>query len=333
MTRVAPDSRHGLVASVVGNGRRFRLVYDRLYPRPVSETFHEFLANFVKWTFGREWWLQQVAVPAHCQHIIIPWTKAWAANSRRQPLETVNTELGTSFTVRGSAPTSALLTLGYDLYCLQARDRLPVTMVERLRDRRKFQSVRYEIAVAATMLRAGFELQMLDDGTSNSKHCEFLATHCVTGLQVAVEAKSRVRSGVLHEPRQFAYAEDAKGLRNLVRKAAKQGLPDMPLVVFVDVNLPPTPTVHPFNKEWVRDANTVADEFERHALQPGGNPTKYSMLVITNFGFQFGDADGVAAPVELARILPERPRVPLPVNIADAIFDCVRRYRHIPDEV
>lgn len=333
MTRFSPEPHLGLVASVVGNGKRFRQVSNELYPRPANETFHEFLTNVVKWTFGKEWWLQQVALPTHSQHIIIPWTKVWAANSRRPPLETANTDVGTRFAVRGSAPTKALLALGYDLYCLQAKDKLPVAMVERLRDRRRFQSVRYEIAVAATMLRAGFDLQMLDDDTLKSKHCEFIAIHRVTGLRAAVEAKSRVRPGALHERGQFTYQEDAKGLANLVRRASKQGFPNMPLIIFVDVNLPPTPGVDPHNKRWVRDANAVADEFDRRALQSEGSPAKYSLLMMTNFGFQFGDTDGVAAPVEAGAILPEHPSVQLPANIVGTIVASTGQYGRIPDEV
>ena len=332
MTR-APEPHLGLVSSVVGNGTRIRAVLNTLYPRPASETFHEFLVDFMKWTFGKAWWMQQVATPTRSQHVVIRWTKAFAVNSRRPPTESVNTEFGRNFATVASAPTRALLTLSYDLYCLRSKDKLSIAMLERLRDRQRFQSARYEVAVACILLRAGFELKLLDEDAWSEKHCEFVATHRATGQRLAIEAKSRVRPGALHEPGELTYTEDVKGLINLVRRASKQGLPAIPLVVFIDVNLPPTPGTPVHKKQWMRDANAVADQRDRRALQPGGGPTPYSLLIMTNFGFQFGNEDGISAPVELSAILPERPCIQLSTDTVNAIVASAQGYSRIPDDV
>lgn len=174
------------------------------------------------------------------EHAVIAWTRAFASVTRRAPIATATTDHGTHFETRGSGPARALLALGYDLYCLQVKDKLPEPLIMRLRDRRQFQSARYEIAIAGIMLRAGFEIRLIDLEAWDKKHCEFEATHRTTGLRVAVEAKSRVRPGALHQPGELAHAEDVSGLFNLVKKAAKQGLEGVALVIFLDVNLPPS---------------------------------------------------------------------------------------------
>jgi hypothetical protein len=107
----------------------------------------------------------------------------------------------------------------------------------------------------------------------------------------------------------------------------------MPLVVFIDVNLPPTPGTPVHKKQWMRDANAVADQLDRRALQPGGGPTPYSLLIMTNFGFQFGNEDGISAPVELSAILPERPCIQLSTDTVNAIVASAQGYSRIPDDV
>lgn len=153
-----------------------------------------------------------------------------------------------------SGLTWSILQLGYDLYCLQAKNALPSFVVERLRERRSFQGARYEIAAAAVMQRAGFDVRFLDSANQAQKHCEFMATCRLTGVQAGVEAKSRVRPGVLNAPgdRQDATGDDICGFANLVRKAKRQAPEGVPFFIFLDVNVPPSDKLD-FNSGWIHD--------------------------------------------------------------------------------
>jgi hypothetical protein len=71
------------------------------------------------------------------------------------------------------------------------------------------------------------------------KHCEFIAKHRRTGTEVYVEAKSRVRPGVLNEVGTFDDTKVVKaGVRQLYQSALSQAPQDKPFLIFIDVNLP-----------------------------------------------------------------------------------------------
>lgn len=84
-----------------------------------------------------------------------------------------------------------------DVYRLQLVRRLPRKVVERLRSYDRFQEAHYEIAVAAILVRCRFEIEWVEEKAK--KHCEFIATHKVSSESIAVETKSRHRSGVLNQ--------------------------------------------------------------------------------------------------------------------------------------
>ncbi len=94
-------------------------------------------------------------------------------------------------------PSFAYLLLAYDLYLLGDHGKLRARFVERLKDREAFQGARYELFVAARMIRAGFDLEPENEGDGSTQHAEYVATHRRTKEMFAVEAKSRRAPGVL----------------------------------------------------------------------------------------------------------------------------------------
>ena len=106
----------------------------------------------------------------------------------------------------------SLLSLAYDVYCLEAKNNLSEDIVKRLRNRRTYQGARYEIAVGAVLLRSGFKLEQSQEPNSLGRRCEFHAIHEKSGILFGVEAKSRHRQGVLHE----------KGKQSKILKAGKK---------------------------------------------------------------------------------------------------------------
>ncbi len=228
---------------------------------------------------------------------------------------------------------AALMQFGYDLLCLQQKDKLPSALVERLRNHATFQGARYEVAAAAVMMRAGFDIELLDDGAAAAKHCEFIATQRSTGIQIGIEAKSRVRHGVLNTPGVFEYSGDWRGLENLVRKAKKQRPQGIPFFIFVDVNLPLTPQVPLDDKPWVQDLfRMLRGQFGTPTSE---TPHPFTAIVATNYAQYFATDHAPAPPIEWGACLSPNPKVPLPNQdvCLKPILDSLERYGRIPDQI
>lgn len=268
---------------------------NRVILRPASETFHEFLVAMLKETFGAQWYNKQLATPIEQRHAVMRWVFAWhelarqAAPPDRKPGEPV-----------GVSPTGealALLVLADDIYRLQLVRGLPWGLVKRLRDRDSYQGARYEVAVASVFVRAGCEVTWIP-ATSSRKTCEFTASFS-GGRTVAVEAKSRHREGVLHQPGSVP-SEWKTELDDLYRKALRKDPQGHPLVVFLDVNRPHEPRLPTGEKQWQKDIFAM---FERRQDNTPSNPARESLLVMTNWSWHL-DGGAPAKPGEYLFALP-----------------------------
>jgi len=260
------------------------------------------------------------------RHIVVKWTYDFAAITKVPPKEAMRPP----YTAPANGPVWALLSLGYDLFCLQAKNRLPEFIVERLRRHQSFQGARYEAAVAAIMMRSGFDVQFLDEAGMSEKHCEFIATHRTRRIQIGVEAKSRKRPGSVHEQGNFSQSEDARGLENLVRQAKKQRPSGLPFLIFVDLNLPASPGVKVEERPWMRDAKIVIDRLGPVSAE---SPDPFSALVLTNFSFHYGSADEVVPKPEWGCIVSKFPCLPLDQFVIDTLMETLDRYGAIPMEI
>jgi len=320
-----------LVPNIVWQGYRWRAVFNRLHYRPIHETFHEFLVNVVKWTFGEKWWKNQIKINPDDRHAVVKWTYVLSEFQKLRTDDAHKEADGFTYIADSPGLVWALMSLGYDLFCLQAKNRLPEFLVDRIRKHREFQSARYEIAVAAIMLRSGFEIHFLDELAVSEKHCEFIATHKDTKIRIGVEAKSRVRSGVLHEKGEFNYLQDWRGILDLIRRAKKQKPAGLPFFIFVDVNLPPSPGVPIDKKPWIADLKRVIEEL---GTPSPDNPEPFTALVPTNFSHHYGSMEGKTFRGESGLILSLYPENPLlHLGIIDVIMETLNRYDQIPDEV
>jgi hypothetical protein len=320
-----------LVSSVAWKGYRWRAVFNQIHYRPIRETFHEFLINVIKWTFGEQWWKHQIKMKPTERHVVISWNYALSEFQKQHSNDAHRETDGVTYTAEAPGPLCALLSLGYDFFCLQSENQLPEFLVERLRRHREFQGARYEIAAAAIMARSGFEIRFLDELAVQEKHCEFIATHKGTRIRIGVEAKSRVRSGVIHEKGEFNYMDDWKGILNLIRRAKKQKPTGLPFFIFVDVNLPPSPSVLFDQKPWVADLKRAIEELEKPSSR---NPQPWTALIPTNFSHHYGSMEGKSCrdvPVLLLSLYPENPIPDL--ILLNVITETLNRYDRIPDEV
>jgi hypothetical protein len=219
---IQEQRQQGLGRNIVSTqfkGHRVVGVGNRIFTSDRWKTFHDFLLHYARHPFGKEWWLAEMAKDGDAMHPAIRWAKLtyeWQLASQQSPPGGIN-----STTPNGAA--LAYLRLGYDLYCVAHNNTLQERLIHRLKDAEHFWGARYELWVAATLFRAGFDVQFIDENDRSSTHCEFVATHQKSGRKFSVEAKFRV-------------ANRFRVGRHLCKALRKQA--DHERLVFIDINEP-----------------------------------------------------------------------------------------------
>jgi hypothetical protein len=307
------------------------VVFDKLYLRPQNETFHEFLENVVIWTLGEEWFKHQIGMEPDKRHQVVQWKYAFHELKKRTMNQQHQVPGTAVYSAEPSGPAAALITFGYDLFCLQQKVALPDFLVTRLRGHKEFQSARYEISAAAITARAGFEIEYLDDKAKSEKHCEFIASSVESGVEFGVEAKSKVRPGVLHEKGNQNDEPNWRGVIDLIRAAKKQKPAGLPFLILVDLNLPPSLGTPPGEKPWV---NEGLRRISKALGQPSeSNPDPFNLLVITNFSMHYGSAEDHVAPLEWGYHGSDYPESATDPAVLLRILETIRRYGQVPSEV
>ena len=217
---------------------RMVAIWNKLYPRPLTETFHEFLIEVpLKGTLLEDWYKRELTKPEGERHDIEKWLRSFREEGRKN--RPAGHQPGQVYSAPATGATIELIALAHDLYMLQKVNRLPEKLVERLRNYNEFQGVRYEIAIAAAFVKCGFEIEWIED--RSGPHPEFIARHSRTGEEVAVETKSRRRPGVLHHPGSLPQENGLRAdVERLYREAIQQNPKTVPFAIFLDVNLPPS---------------------------------------------------------------------------------------------
>lgn len=182
------------------------------------KTFHDFLLDYIKQKFGPEWGAQEMAKPVDRCHPFVRWLRKLAeqADKRQHPIGEVSHGAMTG-------AYASVINLAYDLYALEHNLELQTKLLNRLRNADNFFGARYEVFVAATLVRAGFALAFEDEDDRRSSHCEFVATSPKTGKKFSVEAKRR-------EGRKPGLGKQLVGA---LKKHA-----DHDRIVFIDANMP-----------------------------------------------------------------------------------------------
>ena len=161
------------------------------------------------------------------------------------------------------------------------------------------------------------------------KHTKLIATHRATGLQVAVEAKSRHRPGVLGfkgppSLRAPAVAEHRARMRGLLVDALKKE-PGRPFVVFLDVNLPGSdgPAEAP---SWIR-------EIEEKTL-PRLSRTereRMNLAIFTSIPFHYASPDGpIPSSIVTAHQPNHPPTFPIGQEVLESLIEATRLFMNVP---
>jgi hypothetical protein len=282
------------------------------------------LVSLLRDELGEKWHNAQIALPRAECHVVQEWLYRWFEAHRGTDVEHHNEH---RFSTPMTGDLRALLCLAYDIYTLLQAQALPAGLVKRLRQPDQFQGARYEAAIAAVFARAGYKLDWLT--ARDRKLPEFIAVHLGAGEEVAVEAKSRHRAGVLGRP---GSAEDATRLRidvrDLLERALEKDVDGRSLVACVDLNLPVDEERSA--EEW--GAELHANVFSPLEEKYGDDPRPFSAVFITNYSWHWRGRQPPGDPMSFV-VVPHDAEVRLPRNELRLLAEALFQYGGIPTEV
>jgi hypothetical protein len=315
-----------IVPPIQWDGGKVWAIGTRVYMhRPVQETFHEFLISLLRETFSEEWRQAQVALPKEDQHFLLRCSNEWARfKAARSDIPDENG----LFPAKANGWVQYFINFAWDVGTLIHAATLPQSLIERLRDHNQFQGARYEVAVAAIFARLDCEIQFLDDNVlRKEKHPEFIARHRPTGLQIAVEAKSRHRQGVINVP---GASDDAVVVRGDVQKLFNKAIPkapdDMPFLVFIDVNAPPARKSGVENQWQIDVKNWMGKRYQEESP----DPQPVSALAVTNFSPHY-DGDDIAQGGEWLYFHIPNPQWPASGQFSEMVRQALDQYHRVPE--
>lgn len=256
---------------------RYIAVGSKLFSSTKWATLHDFLPYYAKRKLGWAWGQAELGKPHSHRHPIMQWfdaagrlhESAYPANEERdanivrvQPL---------------TAGASAWHRFAYDLYLTDDAGVLTSRLLQRLKNAHSFQGARYELMIAGELLRAGFQLNPIDERISKKRLGEWNAIHRSSGDAFSVEVKSVSRPGYLGrdgEPKTISSMGKALGrlLRDALLKEA-----DHERIIFLEVNMPPS-----YQKGFWTEAATEHLAFVDDQSRDHARPLPPAYVVFTN---------------------------------------------------
>jgi len=301
---------------------KFVAVGSQLFYSKDWKTFPDFLLDYIKSVLGSDWGNSELKKPYEERHQVLKW---YDGMCRFQKSQLKNKE--GIFKAVPNGPFAAYLFLAYDLYILRHHTTLQNEIVDRLKNSDQFQGARYELFTAATCIRAGFDIEFEAD--RRKKHVEFVATHKISGQKISVEAKSKHRKGILGYKGKKISDESMKlRVGSLLSKALEKDHA-YPLVIFIDVNLPPLVAKDVFK---MPPPNEISRMMDRIKLTKN-RKDRFNLLIFTNHPQHYGREDEPAPGKNVMTIFSPNPNIASenPGSII-AIDDAARQYGNIPNE-
>lgn len=316
----------GLIKPIIHtthNGQKFVAVGNTLLYSNKWKTFPDFLFEYIWHVFGKKWLDAQLQKPLADQHVAIQWHRSFSEFTSRQKRLPDGT-----FQAHPNGAMSALLLLSYDLYTVSHNVYLHPTLVERLRKNDQFQGARYELFAISALLRAGFSICYEDETDRTRTHPELIATHLRTGESIAVEAKSKHRHGVLATKGQPFDPDDVRlgKITKLINNAVSKDV-TLPLVVFVDLNLPPDVAEAHLGGKPTQSTIKVFDSIKQEA----GSVDLFNLILFTNHPHHYGRDDKPDPKRMYSALLSRKPKRKVANQILfDDILKGVLQYGTVP---
>ncbi len=261
------------IIAVKAKNQQIVVAGQTVYSSPTWKTFPDFLSDYIKMILGAEWGNAEIAKLLPNRHPILQWYNECCHHQRRY--------LQPSGEIKSLPMTGVVycyLGLAYSLYLLKHNVELQDRLIKRLKNQDNFQGAYYELIVANSLIRAGFDLVLEDETDSTTKHCEFAAVSKKTGKRYWVEAKMRGVVGLLGKTENDGTkktdptSELIKHLNNALKKPASNER-----LIFIDLNTDPCDDKKP---AWIERAVRKLDWCEKKL-----NSNQSAYVFVTNMPF------------------------------------------------
>lgn len=311
--------------STIWQGMRWRAVGSRLWPRPVQEPFHQFLIlGVLEETLGPDWLEAEWMRSADKQHPVATWLQKYNSILNGPAPTDAKDEGNGVWSINPDGSTQSLVCLAYDIYLIQHTSQLPERLLKRLRHPDQFQGVAYELHAASLFARLGHKIEWVH--SPSETHFEFVARNPATGEQIAVEAKSKHRDGILGfrgTPKE--QAELQAGAVRLLTDAIEKAPNDLPYVIFVDLNLPVE--ADGVSTRLLEEVQTDVARLRKTRLLV---PEPWSAIVLTNNGWHWSAR--IEGPGAHIVVIPEWSRNPLASETIALITEAVKQDSWVPHD-
>ncbi len=254
------------IISAEMNGIRFVAVGNQLHYSDKWKTFHDFLFAYLTSILDQEIGNDELRKPLQERHPIAQWYHHLCLCQQ----QTIKVP-GKVSAVPALGAVSAYLELAYNLYLLAHNEEIHNALLKRLLHKEQFRGAYYETFVAASLIKAGCDLEFENETDSSRSHCEFTATFRTTHNRYSIEAKAR-------QPGKPA-GKIGGQLYNALCKQA-----DGPRVVFIDINVP-DPSTDLEKAQWFDDAMQTLREKE-NTMTIAGQPAPPAYVFVSNYPYE-----------------------------------------------
>ncbi len=316
-------SEYGDVKPIIHNdfnGHKFVAVGNRLCYSDQWKTFIDFLIYFAAGVLGSDWGNAEIKKPFTERHQIMQW---YDGMCRYQQTHSVLEEDGV-YSCIPNGDYEAFINLAYDLYILNHHLSIQQDIIRRIKDKQQFQGARYELFVAATCIRAGYDIEYEDETDVTRKHPEFLGIHRKSGQRIHVEAKSKHRSGILGYNGEKQDGNLKANVGYLLSKAISK-VGKYPFVIFIDLNL------SPLTQEKIR--TDLFEELQGTVDYICANYEKdpFNLIIFTNHPCHYGAKNEPSPHSNTLMTLSTNPLI-VPSNLEAIlnIFTAAEQYGNIP---
>ena len=266
--------QQGLGAPIVSaqhGSTRFVAVKNRLLHSQKWRTFVDFLGDYIKTALrAHDWGNTEIKTkPFEARHPVLQWYDKVCHHQRKHIKKP-----GEIYHSPKIGAVAAYYGLAYDLYCLDHNAELQEKLISRLQNNDNFYGARYEVAVAAMLIRGGFTIEFEDENKRGSTHCEFTATSRRTGRQFSVECKHREPEAEIEGG--IKLSKLGRTLRDALLKQANQER-----IVFINLNFPYDPKKHNTFPPQLDLALRHVRKFERNKANGGDLPPAF--IFMTNY--------------------------------------------------
>lgn len=178
------------------------------------------------------------------------------------------------------------------------------------------------------LVRAGCDVNWINakNASHGVKSCELISIHRSTRISFAVEAKSKHRNGILNQKGAFDSKAEHQGVSDLLKSAVKKNSQNLPLVIFIDLNLP-----FYSNESDKRNPIRQIEEAVKSIQKLFSAGHQLSLIAFTNFPFHYGKPESVPPLTE--HCFAQCADGSFQEEIKKDIENSLLNYGHIPREI